>query len=96
MSGDRFDERDEAPTIEVRVFRRGQLVHQELCESEAEAAVVVDAWAELDGVECEVDDLSVRHRLGDVAEPEPAELRDEEYADALEATEAEGRARRYE
>jgi hypothetical protein len=63
-------------TIEVRVFRHGTLVHSELVESEEQAALVVDSWAELDGVQCEVDDLSIRHRPGEVLEPELAELRD--------------------
>jgi flavodoxin len=78
------EERDEAPTIEVRVFRHGELVHRELCESEEQASLVIDEWAELDGVECEVDDLSVRHRPGEIMEPEPAEVRDEGYPDQRE------------
>ena len=79
-----FEERDEAPTIEVRVFRHGELVHHELCESEEQAALVIEQWAELDGVECEVDDLSVHHRPGEILEPEPAELRGEGYPDQRE------------
>ena len=78
---DVFEERDETPTIEVRVFRHGELVHQELCESEEQASLVVDEWAQLDGVECEVDDLSVHHQPGDILEPEVAELREEDYPD---------------
>ena len=72
MSGELFEERDEAPVIEVRVYRDGVLVQRELCESEDQAADVVDTWSELEGVVCEVDDLSVRHRPGDILEPEPA------------------------
>jgi len=49
----------------VRVFRNGRLIHQELCESEEQAYLVVDEWSEFDGVRCEVDDLSVRHGPGD-------------------------------
>lgn len=79
-----FEERDEAPTIEVRVFRHGELVHQERCESEEQASLVVDEWAELDGVECEVDDLSVHHQPGEILEPELPELREEDYADQRE------------
>lgn len=75
---------DETPTVEVRVFRHGKLVHRELCESQEQAALVVEAWADLDGVECEVDDLSVRHRPGDVLEPDLAELRDEDYPEQVE------------
>lgn len=84
MSEAIFEERDAAPTIEVRVFRHGDLVHRELCESEEQAALVVEAWGELDGVECEVDDLSVRHRAGEVFEPDLAELRDEDYPEQVE------------
>ena len=79
-----FEERDETPTIEVRVFRHGELVHRELCESEEQASLVVDEWSELDGIECEVDDLSVRHRPGDILEPEPAELLEDAYPDQRE------------
>ena len=85
MSKELFDERDEAPTVEVRVFRHGELVHRELCESEEQASLVIEEWSELDGVECEVDDLSVRHRPGEILGPEPAELRDEDYPAQAEA-----------
>jgi hypothetical protein len=64
--------REETPTIEVRVFRYGVLVASALCESEEEAALAVDEWSEIDGVECEVDDLTFHHRPGEVFEPEPA------------------------
>jgi len=79
-----FDETGETATIEVRVFRHGELVHRELCESEQQASLVVDEWAEMDGVTCEVDDLSVRHRPGQILEPEPAETLEEDYSDEVE------------
>jgi hypothetical protein len=75
---DGFAERGEAPTVEVRVFRHGALIHDEVVESEEQAALVVEEWTELDGVTCEVDDLSVRHRAGQILEPELAELPDEQ------------------
>ena len=75
---DAFADHGEAPTVEVRVFRHGALIRDELVESEEQAALVVQEWAELDGVTCEVDDLSVRHRAGQIHEPELAELHDEE------------------
>lgn len=81
---DLFEERDEAPTTEVRVFRHGELVHQELCESEEQALLVVEEWSEMEGVECEIDDLSVRHRPGEILEPEPAEPSEESYAEQRE------------
>lgn len=92
-----FEERGETPAIEVRVWRHGKLVHRELCESEDQAALVVESWTELDGVECEVDDLTVRHRPGEIAEPEPPRAADEDYTEAVEQTEVDDtRARRYE
>ena len=33
----------DTPTIEVRVFRHGELVRRELCESEEQASTVIDA-----------------------------------------------------
>lgn len=52
----------EPPTLEVRVYRDGVLLQRELCESEADAAAVVEAWEEEPGIECEVDDLAApRH-----------------------------------
>jgi hypothetical protein len=88
-----YDDGDDAPAIEVRVYRHGALVRREWCESEEQAALVVDAWSELDGVECEVDDLTTRHRPGDILEPAPAELREEDYP---EAPGPEAERRRYE
>jgi hypothetical protein len=85
---DLFEERDETPTIEVRVFRHGDLVHRELCESEEQAALIIDEWSELDGIRCEVDDLSVHHHPGEIAEPEPAELREDAYPDQREVDRA--------
>jgi hypothetical protein len=85
VSKEFFDEQAETPTVEVRVFRHGELVHRELCESEEQASLVIEEWSELDGVECEVDDLSVRHRPGEILGPEPAELRDEDYPAQAEA-----------
>jgi len=90
-----FEERDETPTIEVRVWRHGALVHRELCESEEQAASVVEAWSELEGTECELDDLTVHHRPGDIAEPDRAEVHDEEYPEAVEQVTQEAQARRY-
>ena len=71
----------ESPTIEVRVYRHGERWQTELCDTEEEAAEVVARWSEVDGVRCEVDDLTVHHEPGQVFEPEPALLDedDEEY-----------------
>jgi hypothetical protein len=56
MSDVRPEDLGETPTIEVRVFRHGELVERELCESEEQAAQIVEGWAEVDGVSCEVDE----------------------------------------
>lgn len=68
----------ETPTIEVSVYRHGELVKRELCESEADAELVLATWAEIEDVTCQVDDLSYHHQPGDVLEPEPAALPDED------------------
>jgi len=68
------DELAETPTVEVRVYHDGELIARELCEDSEQVADVLGAWAEVDGVECEVDDLAVHHRPGDILEPEPDEL----------------------
>ncbi len=69
MNTNLSEPRDEAPTIEVRVYRDGELISRELCESEDEAALTVDTWTELEGVTCEVDDLSGSHHPDEILEP---------------------------
>ena len=67
---------DETPTVEVRIYRDGRLVQRELCESEEDAALVVEKWSEIEGTEFEVDDLSSPHQpdqILDLEPPEPAE-----------------------
>ena len=46
--------------VEVRVYRYGDLVHRELCGSMEQAWLVIDDWAEMGGVSCEVGDMLVR------------------------------------
>lgn len=64
---------DETATVEVRVFRNGELVRTELCESEEQAALAVEPWTDVEGVRCEVGDVS-DHRAGEGFEPDPVEL----------------------
>ena len=64
------------PTIEVRVYRHGEIMRRELCESEADVEQVLAAWAEFDDVFCQVDNLSYHHEPGDILGPEPAVLSD--------------------
>lgn len=52
----------DTPTIEVRVYRDGNLVQRELCETDVEAAAVVAAWSEVDGIVCQVDDSAAGAR----------------------------------
>jgi hypothetical protein len=69
-------ESEETPTVEVRVFRDAQLVHRELCESDEQAGLVVEAWSDVEGTEFEVDDLSTHHGPEDILDleaPEPWE-----------------------
>lgn len=68
------DQSWETPTIEVRIYCRGDLIESELCETEEDATSIVDYWSEFDSVRCEVDDLSFRHTPMDVLEPEPVQL----------------------
>lgn len=62
----------DTPCTEVRVYRHGELVERELCESDAEVEQVLAAWSELEDVTCQVDDLSYHHQPDDVLAPEPA------------------------
>lgn len=59
----------DTPTIEVRVYRDGNLVQRELCESDVEAAAVVDAWSEVEGIVCQVDDVSSESVPAGVLDP---------------------------
>jgi hypothetical protein len=73
----RPEELGETPTLEVLVYRRGELVERVLCESEEEAAAVVAAREETEGVECVVTDLSqppADEAAIEVEPPDAAEL----------------------
>jgi hypothetical protein len=45
-------------------------VHCEICEDAAEAAVLVERWAEFGITGVDIDDLVTHHRPGEVLEPE--------------------------
>jgi hypothetical protein len=64
------------PSIEVTVYRAGDLIHRELCETEDDARAVAEHWNELGAVEIQVDDLSMHHQPTDVLEPTESELDD--------------------
>ena len=79
----------ETPTLVVRIYRDGQPTLSELCDTEAEAALVVESWSEIEGACCEV------HDLGTVTHPDDDELlggADDEYRDipAADRTSARG------
>jgi hypothetical protein len=69
----------EAPALKVVVYRRGDVIHRELCESADAAAEIVERWSEIDGVECTVDGISVEHRAGQILEAAPEEAVEETY-----------------
>jgi hypothetical protein len=91
MTEPRPEDLGETPTIEVRVYRDGRLIERELCESDEQAALAVEAWQEVEGVECEIDDLSIRHRPGDILEPEPADVDRADYPTAQQIDRSTGR-----
>jgi hypothetical protein len=62
------------PTLEVRVLRDGVVVERQLCDSDAEANAVVEAWSDVDGVVVEVDDLTRNAERTGVLEPRPWEV----------------------
>jgi hypothetical protein len=59
-----------ASTVEVRVYERGRLLTRELCESEEEAAAVVERWSEVPDTDVVVDDLATKHGPDDILAPE--------------------------
>jgi hypothetical protein len=65
---------DRTPTLEVRVLRDGIVTQRALCETEAEADALVEAWSEVDGVVVEVDDLTLHARRPGVLDPQPWEV----------------------
>ena len=69
-----------ASAIEVCIYRDEQLIARELCESEDDAAAVVDHWSELGNVSFLVDDLSVHHSPGDILAADPPDVAYEDYA----------------
>ena len=68
MSTTRFD--PGAPTIEVRIYEDGRLLTRELCESEEDAAAVVERWSDVPDTHVVVDDLTTKHGPDDILAPE--------------------------
>jgi hypothetical protein len=86
---------DETPTVEVRVYRDGRLVHRELCESDEHAALVVEEWSEVEGTGFEVDDLSSPHRPDQILDLEPSETGDDDAYPTEWVVEADRAGRRH-
>ena len=55
-----------APSIEVRVYRDGDVIARELCESEDEANLIVDRYGDEPGVSFEVEDLTSDRWPGEI------------------------------
>lgn len=53
------------PSIEVTIYRGDELVARELCESEEEAALVVETWTERGDFSFEINDLTEREYVDD-------------------------------
>jgi hypothetical protein len=79
MSDIRPQDVGETASLEVRVYRAGELVDRQLCESPEEAAAAVAAWEQQEGIECVVHDLSGGIVGGDILEPEIGEADFDEY-----------------
>ena len=56
--------------VEVRLWRGGGVVHREVCEDAAEAAVLVERWAEFGITGVDIDDAVTHHVPGQMLEPE--------------------------
>ncbi len=78
-----FDRTDGLPMLEVRAFRHGRLIHQERCESEEQALLIVDAWSDIEDVTCEIVDLLPR-RSEDGTGTELLERGEDDYPEAAE------------
>jgi hypothetical protein len=77
MSEFRPGDLGETPALEVRIYRDAVLIHSELCESEEDAAAVVEAWEQEPRTTCEVSDLSAQRHDVDVLEVTPTENEDD-------------------
>lgn len=59
----------EAAVVKVTIYRHGEVIQVELCESADEAADLVASWEETRGVECEVEDLSATVHDSSASDP---------------------------
>lgn len=75
-----------APTIEVRIYRDDVLLVRELCETEEDAAALVEQWSDAGNVYVVVDDLSARHGPEDILAPDDFVLDEDEGGPLSSAT----------
>jgi hypothetical protein len=69
-----------APTLEVRIYDHDRLLARELCESEEDAATVVERWSDVANLFVVADHLSTNHEPDDILAPdEPLIGSDEDY-----------------
>ena len=73
------------PTLEVRIYEHGRLLTRELCESEEDAASVVERWQDVANVFVVVADLSSKHGPDDILAPEESLIEDDEDLPIAEA-----------
>lgn len=70
-----------APTLEVRIYDGARLLTRELCESEEEAAALVDQWSDVTNLSVVAEDLSSKHGPDDILAPgDPLVDRDDAYS----------------
>lgn len=54
---DFWTEREEVPTLDVRVVRDGVIVHRELCETTEQASALAKQWGDIEDTTIEIVDL---------------------------------------
>jgi hypothetical protein len=59
-----------AQPVEVRIYDHGRLLTRELCESEDDAAAVVERWSDVANLFVVADDISAQHEPDDILAPE--------------------------
>jgi hypothetical protein len=69
-----------AQPVEVRIYDHGRLLTRELCESEDDAAAVVERWSDVANLFVVADDISAKHGPHDIlAHEDPPMDPDEDY-----------------
>ena len=70
----------ETPALWLNVYEHGRRVARIPCESQEDAARVIEQWEDAEGIEWELEDFAARHDALDVLAPEPEDaIPEEEY-----------------